>query len=342
MSNRFFKVTDEALEIVGGRLDRNRKVDRPIPLLELADGTWINVHVTVIRGAEPGPVFLAGAAVHGDEINGIHIVHDFVRGLDPAGLKGTVLAIPVQNPLGLQSQHRFMVGQLLKSPLDQSPADLWAAFPGDPEGNSTQVTAHILHTEAFSKADYLIDLHTPTTGGRYMSIAFLPPARVGEPAERAEAMARAFGTAVVLKTDAGMYVHEATPHVVAAGRGAAGFGVELGEGGRVEQEFIDLGVRGLFNMLRLLGMLEGGVEATAEQIKLRTMIPVRARRGGLLRCSVVLGDRIDEGQVLGTITSVTGEVVEEIRAPIGGILVRTTTLPTVMTGERVAQIGIEW
>jgi len=162
-----------------------------------------------------------------------------------------------------------------------------------------------------------------------------------EPAERAEAMARAFGTSVVLKTDAGMYVHEATPHVVAAGRGAAGFGVELGEGGRVEQEFVDLGVRGLFNVLRLLGMLEGGVEATPEQIKLRTMIPVRARRGGLLRCGVALGDRVDEGQLLGTITSALGEVVEEIRAPVGGILVRTTTLPTVMTGERVTQVGIE-
>jgi predicted deacylase len=128
--------------------------------------------------------------------------------------------------------------------------------------------------------------------------------------------------------------------VVAAWRGAAGFGVKLGEGSRVEQEFVDLGVRGLFNMLRLLGMLEGAVEPTGAQIKLRTMIPARARRGGLLRCSVELGAWVEVGQELGTITSARGEVVEEIRAPVGGLLVRTTTFPTVMTGERVAQIGV--
>lgn len=342
MNHAFFKVGDERLEVAGLRSERGTRSTTSIPLLELADGTWVKADLIVVRGAEPGPVFLAASAVHGDEINGIHIVQQLVAELAPSRLRGTVLALPVQNPLGLQAQHRFPVGQLLKSPLDQAPADLWAAFPGDPEGNSTQVMAHVLHTRVFAKADYLIDIHTPTTGGRYMPIAFLPPPRVGAASERAEAMARAFGTQVVLKTDAGMYVHEATPHVVAAGRGAAGFGVELGEGGRVEWEFVERGVRGLFNLLRLLGMLEGEPEPTPRPITLKTMIPVRARRGGLLRCDVPLGARVEKGEAIGTITSIRGETVEEIRAPVAGVLVRTTTFPTVMTGERVAQIGIEW
>ena len=205
MTDRFFKTTDDALEIPGLQLRRGGRSVTSIPLLELADGTMLKTDLIVVRGGEPGPVFLAASAVHGDEINGIHIVQQLVAELDASELRGTVLALPVQNPLGLQSQHRFPVGQLLKSPLDQAPADLWASFPGDPEGNSTQVMAHILHNQVFTKADYLIDIHTPTTGGRYMPIAFLPPSRVGEPAERAEAMARAFGTQVVLKTDLGMY-----------------------------------------------------------------------------------------------------------------------------------------
>lgn len=342
MNDAFFKVGDEGLEVAGLRPERGTRAHGSIPLLELADGTWVKADLIVVRGAEPGPVFLAAAAVHGDEINGIHIVQQLVAELSPSRLAGTVLALPVQNPLGLQSQHRFPVGQLLKSPLDQAPADLWASFPGDPEGNSTQVMAHVLHRDVFTKADYLIDIHTPTTGGRYMPIAFLPPPRSGEASERAEAMARAFGTQVILKTDGGMYVHEATPHVVAAGRGAVGFGVELGEGGRVEWQFVEQGVRGLFNLLRLLGMLEGEPEINPDPIVLKTMIPVRARRGGLLRCDVPLGARVEQGEEIGTITSVRGEMVQEVRAPIAGVLVRTTTFPTVMTGERVAQIGIEW
>jgi len=39
---------------------------------------------------------------------------------------------------------------------------------------------------------------------------------------------------------------------------------------------------------------------------------------------------------------IAAEVTEELRAPLDGLLVRATTFPTVMTGERVAQIGIPW
>ena len=81
---------------------------------------------------------------------------------------------------------------------------------------------------------YLIDIHTPTTGGRYAPFAFLPPPDAGAPAEAAEAMAKAFGADYILSTTEGLYVSEQSPHVVMARRGATAMGVELGEGGRLE------------------------------------------------------------------------------------------------------------
>ena len=77
-----------------------------------------------------GPVFYLGAAFHGDEIAGTQIVGRVASGIDPAALRGTLIAVPVQNPLAFQVQHRFFVGHMLKSPMDQNPADPWAAFPG--------------------------------------------------------------------------------------------------------------------------------------------------------------------------------------------------------------------
>jgi len=293
-----------------------------------------------VAGARPGPTLYVGAAIHGDEINGIEIVSRVARAVDPAALAGTLLAVPVQNPLALQAQHRFPLGLVLKSPLDQMPADMWATFPGDRAGNSTGRLAAILHVELMARADVLVDIHTPTTGGRYAPFAFLPPARCGAVARRAEALACAFGADFILDAEQGIYVDDHTPHVVAAGRGAVGFGVEIGEGGRLEAEAVERGVRGLTNLLVALEMLPGQVEPLGRQTVLRSMTPLRCARGGLLRLQAALGDELAAGQPIATVTSVLGEVVETIATPHAGPLVRITTFPTVTAGERVAQVGV--
>lgn len=308
--------------------------------LQLADGSWVEFPLIVLAGARPGSTFYVGAAIHGDEINGIEIVAKVAAGVDPTALAGTILAVPVQNPLGLRSQHRFPLGQLLKSPLDQSPADMWVVFLGNPEGNSTEVMASVLWEQLVSRADVLLDIHTPTTGGRYAPFAFLPPRRFGAVARRAEELARAFGADFILDAEQGMYVADGTPHVVLAARGGVGFGVELGEGGRLEAEPVERGVRGLTNLLRALGMLPGPVETFGRQIVIQRMTPVRCHRGGLLHLEAELGGELAEGQPIATVTDVFGEVVERIRAPHAGPLVRITTFPTVTSGERVAQIGV--
>jgi predicted deacylase len=64
--------------------------------IELADGSWVAFPLIVVVGARPGPTFYVGAAIHGDEINGIEIVYRVARQLDPRALAGTLLAVPVQ------------------------------------------------------------------------------------------------------------------------------------------------------------------------------------------------------------------------------------------------------
>ena len=104
-------------------------------------------------------------------------------------------------------------------------------------------------------ADYMIDVHTPTTGGRYAPFAFLPPTRCGDVVDRAEELARAFGADFILANDKGMYVGDKNPHTILAERGVPAFGVEIGEGGRIDDEDVERGLRGLTNVLRHLSML---------------------------------------------------------------------------------------
>ena len=325
----------EGLDLVRGTKSRTR-----LRTVELADGTVIELPVMVVRGAEPGPLLYLGAAFHGDEVAGTQIVGRFASSIDPAALRGTLVVVPVQNPMAFQVQHRYFIGHMLKSPMDQSPSDPWAAFPGNPDGNTAQIIAHVIYDTLMRHADYTIDVHTPTTGGRYAPFAFLPPTRCGEAVVKAEALARAFGADYILSADKGIYVGDFNPHTVMGERGVPAFGIEVGEGGRVRGEEVETGLRGLNNVLRKIEMLPGPVESFGRNLVISTMDVIRTRRAGLLKLHVGLNDEISAGQHVATITDPFDQVIEEIKAPRPGPVVRIATFPIVSTGERVVQLGV--
>ena len=332
--------TDTEFHIEGLALERGQRAQTRLRTVELADGSWVEIPLMVVRGARPGPITYIGAAFHGDEIAGTEIVARLASSLDAAALRGTVLLVPVQNPLAFQIQHRFFIGHMLKSPMDQNPADPWAAFPGDPDGNTASVIAHVIFETLMRHATYLIDIHTPTTGGRYAPFAFLPPTRCGNVVADAEVLARAFGADYILANDKGMYVGDKNPHTIMAERGVPAFGVEIGEGGRIDGDEVERGLRGVVNVLRQVEMLQGEVEVFGRQYVMRTMDVVRAKRAGILHRLVELDEEVEAGQIVARINSPFGETLEEIAAPRSGPVVRIVTFPTVTTGERVVQLGV--
>lgn len=330
--------TDEALDL-GVRLPARGKISRHrVRTLELADGSIVEIPFMVVRGAHPGPVFYLGASIHGDEINGVEIVQRSINRLSLKELKGTIVAVPVQNPLAYQVQHRYFIGHLIKSPLDQSPPDPWSSFPGDASGNMAARIAATLF-RLMEPADYLVDIHTPTTGGKYAPFAFLPPTRCGKVVAQSEAMALAFGADFILATNEGVYVQDTSPHTVAAYRGKVALGLELGEGAKIEEDMIERGVAGMFNVFRHTGMLPGRVEPLGRRLVITDMPVVRASRGGLYHRHVELNQDLRKGDPVATIIDVYGRVAEKIMSPLAGPVVRIATFPIVGEGERVIQLG---
>jgi predicted deacylase len=261
-----------------------------------------------------------------------------LRRLRAQDLAGSVVCVPVQNPLALHADHRFPVSHYLRSPLDQSPVDPWSAFPGNPDGSLAERLAHRL-LELITACDHAIDMHTPTRGGRYVPITILPPARLGADAKRAEELGLAFGSGYVMKTDQGMYVRDGILGVEATRRGVPAFTFETGEGGRLEPALVADGVRCVLNALRHLGMLPGAVEPPVRTVRMREFVGVRSTRGGLLHTDVPLGEMVKAGQPLARIVSVWGDELEAITAPVDGLFVRATTLATVAAGERVITVA---
>lgn len=329
-----------SFEVGGVETRPGTKASGTVTAFELVDGTAVECPLVLLAGATPGPTVYIGAAIHGDEINGIGIVHEVIRHVDSASLKGNVICVPMQNPLALRMQHRLPLQLLSKSPMDQFPGDPWMCFPGDASGNSAEVMAHLLF-ELMRPADVVIDIHTPTTGGRYVPFIFLPHRRTGSVWEETLELAQAFAPDFILAAEEGVYVMDGSLHGTVAEHGTPAFGVELGEGGRLDEVSVGRGTKGVLNVLRHLGMVGGEAEMLGSSRVLRSMTVLRTTRGGLLRIHAELGAEIAEGDLLATVTDRFGDVVESILAPHGGPFMRMTTFPTVSSNERVAQIGVD-
>ena len=326
------------MDVGGVVVARGTKRRHAIELVELADGTRVSLPALFINGATAGPRLYLGAAIHGDEVNGIAILSQVLSALDPASLAGSIVAVLVQNPLALHADHRIALGHYLKSPLDQAPADPWTCFPGNAEGSLAEKIAHILFG-LIRTCDYAIDCHTPTRGGRYVPIAILPPPGLPD-ARRAEELAVAFGSGYVVKTDKGMYVRDGILSVEATRAGVPAFTFEIGEGGRLEPDMVAIGARCVTNALRHLQMVPGKPEPPARAVRVREFVGLRASRGGLLTTTVDLGAPVRRGDVLARIASIYGNEVEAIVSPVDGLFIRSTTLSTVAAGERVATVGV--
>src|SRR5688572_15057694 len=327
------------MEIAGVTVPKATKRRHAIELVELADGTRVSLPALFVNGALAGPRLYLGAAIHGDEVNGVAILGRVLSQLDPSQLAGSIVAVLVQNPLALHADHRLALSHYLRSPLDQAPADPWTCFPGSAEGSLAERIAHLLFG-LIRTCDAAIDLHTPTRGGRYVPISILPHPGLGEASRRAEELAVAFGCGYLVKTDRGMYVRDGILCVEATRAGVPAFTFEIGEGGRLEPDMVDIGARCVWNALRHLKMVEGKPEPPARAVRVREFVGVRSLRGGLLTTDVALGAPVRRGDVVARIASVYGDEVESIRSPADGIFIRSTTLSTVAAGERVVTVGI--
>lgn len=326
------------LEIAGYSVAPGTSLRGEIKTLELADGSQMTIPLILINGSKPGPRLYVGAGIHGDEVNSIALVTRAISQVDPTKLSGSIVCVPVQHPLALQADHRLPLSQFLKSPLDQVPADAWTCFPGSETGNVAQIVAATLF-DLIKRCNYALDVHTPTRGGRYVPIAILPNPKLDKFPE-VERMAHGLGSGWIVRGEAGMYVSDGILCVEATKAGVPCFTFEIGEGGRLEEEFVAIGAQCVLNLLKHLEMLEGQPVKPAQIHVMRDFLGIRASKGGLLISDGALGQAVKKGDQIGRIINVFGDVIEKVIAPEDGLLVRTTTLGSVSRGERVATLGL--
>jgi predicted deacylase len=303
---------------------------RRVEVARLADGYDLSLPVHVLRGAHEGPTLLVVGVVHGEEIFAVEAIRQALDRVELTELRGTVLAVPVANPLALAAQTR-------NTPLDM--LDLNRQFPGDGNGWLSQRLAAAL-AELVERSDCLVHIDGGTLD-RVIRYVFVKGGS-GSPDDVNERLSRAFGLDLLYRG----------PHMpgsltsFAAERGVPAVLAEVG-GALLyaDPRHLERVTTGVFNIMRSLEMLPGVAEVPSGQrlVTRRTMLRVPA--GGIFHPRVgieVLGQELAEGTLLGTVVDPYGlEEIAQLRAPYArSVLFQMRVLPSaVQPGDYAYIIG---
>ncbi|WP_086609154.1 succinylglutamate desuccinylase/aspartoacylase family protein [Erythrobacter donghaensis] len=312
----------EPFIIAGETLAPGTLRDVGFPITTMATGTASSLAVRVLHGAKPGPAVFVSAAIHGDEIVGTAVVQRLAQEIDPQGLAGTVLLVPVANIFGFLNRSRYLPDR----------RDLNRSFPGSANGSLAGQVAHIFYREVVERCSLGIDIHSAAVH-RYN----LPQIRIAAGNNRLVELAMAFGAPVIIESP----LRDGSLRDLAQKSGVDMLLLETGEGLRFDRLSIETGVAGVTRVLAHLGMIEAddGLSAVGIPARANRTMWVRAPRGGVMHPARQSGDPVREGDVLGCVTGLMDEEAHNMISPIDGIIIGHATLPVVHQGDALFHIA---
>jgi hypothetical protein len=285
-------------------------------------GASVDLPLLVIRGDEPGPTVCLMAGIHGDELNGIEIVRKYFEDTKPGDLAGTLLGVPVVNLHGFRRSSRYLPDR----------RDLNRFFPGHDQGSSASRIASAVFQGVVRHCDALLDFHT---GSFHRSN--IPQIRANLLVPSILALARAFGSGVVVHSEGS----PGTLRRAANDIGVPAITYEAGEPMRFQAAEIQRGVDGVSNLLGELGMLERARPAMDGQRVYFSSRWVRVNDGGIFITQRRLGERVDAGDLLGTVTDPVSNERTQLTAPYSGTIIGMALSQVVIPGFAAFHLGID-
>lgn len=298
------------------------------------DSAWgsVMIPICVVRNGK-GPTALLTGGNHGDEYEGPLALFDLARTLEAQDVSGTIIIVPAMNYPAFRAGTRT-------SPIDKG--NMNRAFPGRPDGTVTEKIADYFQRELLPRSDLVFDFHS---GGRTLDfVPFCAAHILADKAQEAKAFAavEAFSAPFsvrMLEIDAvGMY------DTAAEDMGKVFVTTELGGGGTSRAETVRIARRGVANVLRHWGIVNGAV---LKQPTRWLDMPSGdcfcfAEEDGMIETMVDLGEPIEKGAVIARIhaTGRTGTAPNDIRAKLSGLLAARHFPGLVKAGDCVSVVAI--
>jgi len=279
--------------------------------------------VHVVRGRHEGPHLFVSAAMHGDELNGIEIIRRLLTHKNLRRIRGTLIAIPVVNAYGVINHSRYL----------PDGRDLNRSFPGTETGSLTARIANLFMQEIVRNATHGIDLHTGA-----LHRANLPHIRADLDDPRTLQLARAFGVPVLVHAR----VRDGSLRESVSAAGIPMLLYEAGEALRFDETSINVGVKGVINVMRALQMLPAAQRRgpAKEPYASRSSHWIRAPRSGILTSMRALGSLIAKGDTIAVVVDPYGESEQTpVLAEVNGVMIGRTHLPLVNEGDAIIHVA---
>lgn len=325
---------NNTFELAGARIPGGSHDIVEIPVTVDLDGGAISLYVHVFAGAEPGRTLLLTGIQHGDEWYELELFRRVAAETDPAALKGNLLMIPVCSPTALGALARI-------TQVSSDGPDLNRVYPGKFNWIPEQI-ARTISEQIMPAADAIIDFHYGIWGSGIGFIAYGTDYPDETVSARSKEMAMAFGHHLVSR---GRFVGVFPgPGSLLGYAGAQlnipGLAGEIGVAGfgRAEEvRWTEVNLRGIRNVMRHMGILDGEPETAGRVFLFDVHHRVEPTKGGLLvpeRERDELGREVRQGELLARILSpYTFEELERLEAPSDGYLTLVARSYAVQPGD---------
>jgi predicted deacylase len=291
-----------------------------------ATGAPVRIPVLVARGLHDGPTMGLTAAVHGDELNGISVIHRvFQEVIDVSLLRGCVVGIPVVNVPGFRA--------LTRTYIDGN--DLNRTMPGKPDGNRAQVYAYRFLEKTIRAFDVLIDCHTASFG-RINSLYLRVDLKI--PLNRQ--LAPLMNPQIIVHNEP----KDGTLRGAVDELGIPSITLEVGNPLLFQKELIDTSVNGIQRVLAHLDMQtlpDDFVPASTQPpVYCYSSSWMYTDAGGLLEVFPDIVEVVQKGQRVASLRDVYGELITHYEAKQTGIIVGKSVNPVGPSGARIVHIGL--
>jgi predicted deacylase len=99
-------------------------------------------------------------------------------------------------------------------------------------------------------------------------------------------------------------------------------------------------VNGSVNVMRALKMLPGTAKPVEHPVWLERVITVAAEAPGIFYPTVKRGTYVEKGMQVGYVTDYVGTVIAEAHAPEAGVITFIRAVPSLNTGDTMANVGV--
>jgi predicted deacylase len=290
------------------------------------------IPVSVVHGAQPGPVLALVAGTHGYEYTSIVALQRLLPRLDPKRMAGSAILVHMASPPTFYGR-RIYYGPDGKN--------LNRVYPGRPDGTVSERIAHALTTEVIEKSTHLADLHCGDGNESLRPYSYWMVSGQPEVDAASKEMALAFGLDHIVidrdrPRDPRASAYTANTAIL---RGKPAITTESGGMGLTDAASVAAQEAGVLSLLAHLKILDAPSVRVQDAIWYERGEVLRATATGVWWPLVEKMQSVAEGTLIGRLTDPFGAVLQEVRAPFAGEVLYVVATPPASEGEPLAMVG---